>query len=87
MKIKEFEDFNLKKDQRIKVYCFYNGKQELFAKGQVDKISKRQYKKFLERLNESAYYHLKIKFDSFDYENDCDIAEINSYQIADIFFN
>ena len=85
MKMKEFESHDLKKDQRIKVYHYHNGKQEIYAKGLVEKISRRKYKKFLEKFNESNYYNLVIRLDEFDYEHDCDVAEIGSYQIADIF--
>ena len=85
MKIREFESHDLKKDQRIKVYCYHNGKQEVFAKGIILNIKKRKYKRLFEKLGEKEFYNLTIKTDEYDFKNDYGEAEIGSWAIADIF--
>lgn len=84
MKLHEFEAFGLKKDQRVKIYCHYNGKQTLFAKGRIDSIKKRKNRRILDKLSEKEYYKLKLTMDEYDYHNDCGEAEVDSFQISKI---
>jgi len=84
MRIQEFENCNLKKDQRVKIYYHHNGYQMLFCSGKISNIKKRKYKRYQEKYNESGYYNLQIILDNYDYLNDCDMAEIGSYIITDV---
>jgi len=84
MKMKEFEEYNLKKDQRVKIYCHYNGIEMIYCSGKIDKISRRKYKKYFEKLNEQEYYKVQVLLSEYDYTNDCEKADIDSYLISNI---
>jgi len=84
MKFQEFQDLNLKENQKVNVFCNFNGISQSFAIGIISKIRIKKYKRYHERLNEKNYYKLIIKYDTPDWEHGVVEADIDSYLIEEV---